>query len=428
MKKKIIFQKGNKKNIYFLIHFILGFVEQIIEYFIFPNENELNEINEQKSNFYLPTKILISLYIAKLSDFLAIIPYFIRKKLLKKNQEDIPDIKIEDNKNSDDPKLIYNDNNKSVINKKKKTIIINCIFVGILDFLQIFSLILYNIIIPDKQFYVYVFSCIVPFEIIIQFICSYLILKIHFYKLQYFSLFLNLGLFIIILIIDIIISSNSNNLDGKVYFFLLFNIIFYSIQFSLGKKIILDEYISIYFLIIIQGCVALILSLFFSLIMFFFKKDIFPRIGFFFTKMKFIGLMIAKIFSSFFISIFTWLIIDNFSPNYLPLSLLFYEFSTFIVNIIADSNYLNQIKNCWDVYVRLFLYLISFIGVMIHNEIVVINICNLGSDTKYFLDREVESEEIFANTKDPEILKRYDSVIDVESESTESNENKGVLN
>ena len=75
------------------------------------------------------------------------------------------------------------------------------------------------------------------------------------------------------------------------------------------------------------------------------------------------------------------------------------------------------------------MYLISFIGVMIHNEIIVINICNLGSDTKYFLDLQVESDEIFAKTDNPEIMKRYDSLIeDEKSECQHSNENEGVLN
>ena len=50
---------------------------------------------------------------------------------------------------------------------------------------------------------------------------------------------------------------------------------------------------------------------------------------------------------------------------------------------------------------------------MIHNEIVVINICNLGSDTEYFLDLEVKNEELFANTDNPEIIKRFDSLVEM---------------
>ena len=144
--------------------------------------------------------------------------------------------------------------------------------------------------------------------------------------------------------------------------------------------------------------------------------------GFFFKKSKYIWLFIAKIFSSFFYTMIDWLIIDKFSPNYLPLSLLIYEFCAFIIELIYDP----KIK--WDFYIRIILYLISFIGVMMHNEIVIINICNLGSDTKYFLDLQVENEELFANTDNPEIIKRYDSLAEEEKSDEQSNENEEILN
>ena len=74
----------------------------------------------------------------------------------------------------------------------------------------------------------------------------------------------------------------------------------------------------------------------------------------------------------------------------------------------------------WDLYFRIFLYVISTIGVLIHNEIVVINICNLGSDTKYFLDLEVESEELFSSTNNPDVLKRYETLEEMKSKDEEN--------
>ena len=59
---------------------------------------------------------------------------------------------------------------------------------------------------------------------------------------------------------------------------------------------------------------------------------------------------------------------------------------------------------------RLVLYLVSAICVIIHNEIVVINICNLGSDTKYFLDLEVKREDLFMSTDDPDIIKKFETM------------------
>ena len=414
MNKKIIFQKCHLNNIYFFFNAIFIFIDLLIVNNICPNENELNELNEKKDNYYLSTKILTDFYIIYLSDFLAIIPYFIRKRLLKKKQGNIINIKFGDNRYIDIKPVFYNDKKVTSTKKKKKKIILFLFCAGILDFLEKFSLILYNIIYPHKELYIYSFSCIVPFEIIFQFICSCFILKIKFYKLQYFSLFLNLGIFIIILIIDIVIVSNSNSLDGKIFFFYAFNIIFYSIGFSLAKDIFLYGFISIYLFMIIKGFIGFILVLSFSLITLLVNKIIIKRIGFFFTKKKYIWLMIAKIISSFFTNSSAWLIIDRFSPNYLPLSLLFHEFCSFIMDIIYDSNYFK--KNDWDLYIRIFLYLVSAIGVVIHNEIVVINICNLGSDTKYFLDIKVESDELFSSTDNPEIMKKYESIIELEIE------------
>ena len=390
----------------------------------------LNGFYKRKyDKFILPVKILLDLYIANISDFLAIIPHFIRKRLLKKMQENITSIKIEDNNYTDVKPLIYNDSSISEINKKKKKILLYLFIIAILDFCEKFTLILYLIIYPNSKYGLYSFSCIAPFEIIFQFICSYFILKIKFYKLQYFSLFLNLVIFIIILIIDIFnFKLEEYSLDGKLYIFYLFNIISYSIEFSLGKKILLFGFISIYLLIIIKGSFELILSLIFSLILYFSKKDVFTKVGFFFSYNEYIGLMIAKLFSNFFSTLFIWLILDRFSPNYFPLSLILYDFITFIVNIIVDSSYINAIKNKWDLYIRIFLYIVSFIGVMIHNEIVVINICNLGSDTKYFLDLQVESDELFAKTDNPEIMKRFDSLIDIKSETVNGNFNDDETN
>ena len=260
MSKKIIFQKCNFNNIYFLFYFIISFINHLIERNLFSIKEESNK-NNSKFNKFLPAKMLNNIYIANISDFLAIIPHLIRKKLLKKKQEKITPVEIEDNKESEDLKLIYNDKKILVTNKKKKTILLYCIVVGILDFLEKFALILYYILCTDEEFDLYSFSCIVPFEIICQFICSFIILKIHFYKLQYFSLFLNLGIFIIILIFDIVkcLKTQASKI-WRMYFFYLFNIIFYSIEYSLGKKIFLYGYISIYLLIIIKGYIYIFIN------------------------------------------------------------------------------------------------------------------------------------------------------------------------
>ena len=421
MNKKIIFQKCHFNNIYFLLYIIMDCIDFFIEYKLYPDKTE---IKEPVSKYYLAIQILINLYIYNISDFLAIIPYLIRKKLLKKKEENV-NLKTEDNNNTDDSPLIYNDNTELIYDNKKKSVKLYCIIISILDFLHKFPLVLYSIIFTDQEINTYPFSCYASFEIILQLICSHFILKTHFNKLQYFSLFLNLGLFIIILTIDLVNILKFNSFDGKSYYFYAFNILFYSIEYSYVKNILLCGFLSIYLFMLIKGCIVLILVLVFSLILFLTKKDIIPRFGFFLTHRKFILLIIAKIFSNFFLNLFLWIIIDRYSPNYYPFVLFFDQFFFLLFDQLIDKTEYHTMG--YDLYFRIFLNIISTIGVMIHNEIVVINICNLGSDTKYFLDLKFQSEELFSNTNDPEIIRRYESINEMEEFTDEKTliENEG---
>ena len=94
MQKKIIFQKCNFNNIYFLLVIIINFLDLLIENVLFKTREELKKITKEEHNFYLPTRILINLYINNLSDFLSIIPYLISKRLLKKKQENNTNAKL----------------------------------------------------------------------------------------------------------------------------------------------------------------------------------------------------------------------------------------------------------------------------------------------------------------------------------------------
>ena len=69
-------------------------------------------------------------------------------------------------------------------------------------------------------------------------------------------------------------------------------------------------------------------------------------------------------------------------------------------------------------------YIILFIVTMIHNEIIIINICGISSEAKYFMDLKVEIEEIYSITDDPEILKKYETI--EEEVENKANELKGI--
>ena len=153
-----------------------------------------------------------------------------------------------------------------------------------------------------------------------------------------------------------------------------------------------------------------------TLILLIAKRDVFIGFKYYIIGPKYALLIIANIITRFFVNLFLWLIIDRFSPNYLPLALIFEQVCHFIIEQIYQGE-----KIVWETYLRIALYIISLIGVMIHNEIVVINICNLGSDTKYFLDKKVQSEELYSSSDNPDILQKYETFeMDIKSEDSNS--------
>ena len=408
MAKKIIFQKCNFNTIYFLFYIIAGIIESIIKYYYHPSLWDDTGKNEK---YLLPFRILV-LYASNLSDFLTLIPYFIRKKLLKSNKEieksKIVDLNNESEEKTESIELIYNDIKEMQSTKRKKLIIVYTIIIGLLDFLSYLLLWIYNIIFNYKSV-TNDFNCFVPLYNIFQFVSSYLILKTHFYKLQYFSLFLNLGLFIIIFIFDLYYIINEK-INGIFYVFFCLKYLILAVQYSLGKKVILYGYISVYLLLVIRGLIKFILVGILSLFLYLIDKEkFFDNLSYCLVGIK-LFYFLFFIITFFFENIFIWIIIDRFSPNHVPLAILIEQIVDFIISLIVtknigDSNLIN-----WDLYIRIFLYVILIIGVFIHNEIIIINICGLASDTKYFLDLKLKNEKLYSDADEPEVLQKFETI------------------
>ena len=199
MDKKIIFQKCTLDYIYFLLYTITFAIMQIFSYFTAIEKYQKDNHDKNYFNHLELSNQLIIAYSSNIADFLAIIPYFIRKIQLKKSNVsskkiETAEIDEDNNKCKGKNELIYNDIQISESQKRKKLLIIYLALVGIFDFLRDFIEILNYIISEGQDFELYPFSFTVIFDIVLQFACSYLLLKGNFYKLQYFSLFLNLGI------------------------------------------------------------------------------------------------------------------------------------------------------------------------------------------------------------------------------------------
>ena len=421
MKKKIIFQKCNFNYIYFLFYILTYIVTLVIDNFFAPEEIQANDSkNEGYDIFYYRINVTIKdIFSLNVSDFIAIIPYLIRKKLSQSNNNN------DDNNNNNESsetresiKLIYNE--ESGVNIQRKYVILYLILIATLDFLKEFMFVLYYIIFPNLDLDIYPFSFTAMFDTILQFVFSYLILRIHFYKLQRFSLYLNIAILIIILIFDCIDIIKYEVIKGRIYVIFPFYLIFYCLEYVYGKKLILYAYISIYKLLIMKGIIKLFYNAIFSLIVLIVKKGIFIIFKVYFSELKYILLIIGKIIANFFNELFLWIIIDRFSPNHTPLILIGEEICNFALDLIFVGKF--HIMGFFK-YIRIVLYLISLFGVLLHNEIIVINVCGLGSDTKYFLDDIAKNEEIYNTTDDPDIIKRFETLemIDFTDDESETN-------
>ena len=90
------------------------------------------------------------------------------------------------------------------------------------------------------------------------------------------------------------------------------------------------------------------------------------------------------------LDLFTMFIIHEFSPSHLTLAMTLKSFATLVYNIIKNNILKKNVY--WSQYTSLGINLILFIGSMIHNEIFIINYCELNKKTKLYLDNEFIGE------------------------------------
>ena len=267
----------------------------------------------------------------------------------------------------------------------------------------------------------------VIFEIIIQYILSIIILKEHFYKHHYLSITINTICFIILFIFDIV--------DSDSYFFLilLYDIYlsFIAIENAYGKKAMIYGYISPFSLLILKGVYKIILMSIFLIIfipiMVTIEDDFLADIKYFDSNKLF--LIVLYFFSYFLKNLFNWILIDRFSPSHLALSLILENLSYLIVYTINyDGNDERKVP-IWEICIRIFIYFILFITALFHNEIFIITKWGLGTNTKLFLEERQKKEMLLSNLDtDTDILKKYDTMIEMEQNINHDNENNGQDN
>ena len=267
---------------------------------------------------------------------------------------------------------------------------------------------MYNLV--ELEFYAYYLNSSVVFNIILQYIMSFFILKIQFYRHHYFSFILNAISFIILMTMDIINAVVYNAFELKFIFAYIFHLLFLSLEYAFGKKALENGFLSIYSLLIRKAIFNAILVIVLSILLIFIKIELFPELLTILNESNSILLCLAYFFFIFIANVFKWYVIDRFSPSHLPIAFLIEDFSYFIAFLIQKSEQMKS-ANIADLTTRIIIFIILFLGVLMHNEIVIINLCGLNQSTKLYLDKKVIEEDLLSNSENNDILKRFDTTI-----------------
>ena len=432
--KIFLFQKFNFNYIFFLLYLFACIITTYIE---FDDEEETesdNTDNTKKTNNDKGHLIqCINLFVTSLSDFLAIIPYFIKKRLSGEENISRTVTKNEDEQSERSiSNYIYNNAFDYEIIRRTKHMNINSMLVGILEFLSdiIYFLIgIFNINPTEKNTTFYLLNCTVIFQILLQYFLSRFILKVYFYRHHYLSIIINTVSFITLFILDFF--NNNMKFDFILMYFL--TIITLTMANAYGKKAMIFGYISPFGLLIYKGLYKLLFLIIFSVIFIPIMGSV--KDNFFEDSEKIDGekilMFILNFLFSFLKNLFNWILIDRFSLNHLALSLILEDLSygiIFLINYEEENNSNSKIKiQIWEISLRMCIFVILFIAAMIHNEIFIITRCGLGDNTKLFLDEKVKEEmSLINNEGDQELLKRFDSMIELEEnfKNGETEDNK----
>ena len=376
----IIFGKFSFNHIYFLFYALCTLLPQIFRDILYKNKNTISQ------NFY-------SMYIEILSRFLAIIPYSINKKLSKSNKEKSKQSKISSSEL--EVNYIYYDITKDLSTSLMKSILKVCIF----EFLAIFLICIFYFI-NDKPevIIIYPLQIYLIINTINQYLVSHFVLNYQFYKHHYLSFGINIFCTLFFLITDIIEIVDRGINDYQYYIYVLMRLIrllLLALEDNYAKHALYTQFLSPFSLMVYMAIIETIFLLIISIPFIFIKTSDTNQIIFvdFIEYLQGSNLFLSFVIllSNFLFQTFILVIIDRFSPSHLPLGFIIYSFCSNIYKIIKNAIY-NE-ENEWFLFTNFVLYIILFIGAMIHNEIFIINKWGFNKDTKLFLTYKLKEEK-----------------------------------
>lgn len=406
----ITFPKLNWNHIYFLFFFIAYFIKQIIKLMTrtIVKDGEVDKVCEQ----------LFFIYVYTISDLFSLFILLVvkirnkhrRKKLniLNNNINNNKNNNIEKKEssssiNSQDINSVFSEIEKKNMKKKnlfykgkiplnETKIFLNIFFISITDLTAQFIFVIFFLIYIDFHTPYFYFTLI--FNIFFKYIFSMYFLQLKFNRHHYLSFGINLIGLISLCIIDNI---GKNYPKDFVYFLyailVIFNVCLYSFGNVMGKKALTNNYLLPYTLLLFKGIIELLLLIIFSIPLFFIKTKS-GRIAFsgfliYLNEPIKILKLIALMLSNYIYNFFSWMITDKFSPSHYTMANILEVVAYKLFSIITN------IKGYHWTIVEIFYfltYILLIFGALIHNEVIVINVCSLNKKTKIVMDLEASQD------------------------------------
>ena len=389
--KVITFQKFSWNHILFLAFFIVSLCRR-------RTTDPLFVSNIQKSGYFF------EMYVTILSHYISIIPHIITKCLSKSVSSEEKSDKKKDNRFY----YIYNDKD----DYKGRGLYKSTFLASLFEFLALTLIFLFYFLNNEpKVVSIYVLNVYLIFNTVTLYIISYLVLKTYFYKHHYLSFLINSVCILIVLIFDIIKIIQLDIEEYQYYIFVVLRII-RIILFCFGncysKIALYSAFLSPYSLLLYKAIYETFFLLIFSIPFIFIKmSELYVENGSIFIGFR-AYLSGIKILYSIILFILDFLydlvllaIIDKFSPNHLALAHILESFGSSIYSII--KNFIEEKENSWSLYATLPIYVVLFIGAMIHNEIFIINKWGLNLKTKLYLDSKFEEESLINDNANEDI-------------------------
>ena len=415
--KIFLFPKCEWKYILFLLFFVFSFLQNAIIRWISWNSKDV-------------AQPFLNTYLFNVSDYLSLIPLLIVKFRSRKRKEE--EKKLNKLSSVKTNYIFY------TINKTSRNFKWYVMLVAVFDFCSHISSLAFYIVYGKNERSVSEnnLSSLLIFNTITIYLLSRLILKTYFYKHHYFSFLLNIICFLILGTLDIINIINDDIIatTGMEIFYVIkkiLTIIFYSIEDVIGKKILMENFINIYTLLLFRALFETILLIFFSIPLIFINVTdrsgdieetgiIFSRILNLFEKSNFFKIILFVI-TNLFYNIFIWSIIDKFSPSHYAISNIFESFGTLMRLWITEPDSVDL------PVLRMFIYIILIIGSCIHAEMVIINFCGLQKNTKFFLEEKEKIDnqlidKIFNNSDNDLNNSRNSALSDFSENSNDSSQ------